>query len=137
MEWILHDFKISTEKDLLSVKEIHEFLTRNHGAVSRAAEEIEKSIENSLCFGMYCNGRQVGFARVISDFTTVYFLSDFFIMEEFRGKGLGKWMLECITGYSELKNLIGFLATRNAHGLYRKYGFRSLRDPRIMMLKVP
>jgi len=137
MEWILHDFTISTEKCLLSVKEIHEFLTRNHGAASRTHAEIEKSIENSLCFGMYRKGKQVGFARIISDFTTVYFLSDFFILEEFRGKGLGKWMLECITGYTELKNLIGFLATRNAHGLYRKYGFRSLRDPRIMMLKVP
>lgn len=137
MEWIHDDYFISTDKNLLSLESVYDFLSRSFHTASRSYTEIEKSIENSMCFGMYHRGRQIGFARVVSDLSTVYLLSDVFVAEEYRGKGLGKWLLECITNCHELKNLIGFLATRNAQGLYRKYGFRTLDNPKIMMLRLP
>jgi GNAT superfamily N-acetyltransferase len=137
MEWIHNDYFISTDKNLLSLESVYDFLSRSFHSGSRSYTEIEKSIENSICFGMYHRGRQIGFARVVSDLSTVYLLSDVFVAEEYRGKGLGKWLLECITNCHELKNLIGFLATRNAQGLYRKYGFRTLDNPKIMMLRLP
>lgn len=137
MEWIHNDYFISTDKNLLSLESVYDFLSRSFHSGSRSYTEIEKSIENSICFGMYHRGRQIGFARVVSDLSTVYLLSDVFVAEEYRGKGLGKWLLECITNCHELKDLIGFLATRNAQGLYRKYGFRTLDNPKIMMLRLP
>ena len=137
MEWIRDDYFISTDKNLLSVPTVHDFLSRSFRSTSRPLSEVARSIENSMCFGMYHRGRQIGFARVVSDLATVYMLSDVFVVEEYRGKGLGKWLLECITKMPELKDLIGFLATRNAQGLYKKYGFRTLENPRIMMLRVP
>ncbi len=137
MEWIFKDYLISTDKSLISVESVYDFLSRSFRSSSRTYAEVAKSIENSVCFGLYHQGRQIGFARIVSDLSTVYMLSDVFIIEEYRGKGLGKWMMECITNYPELKNLVGFLATKNAHGLYKKYGFRSLDNPRIMMLRLP
>ena len=112
------------------------FLSRSFRSSSRSYEEVEKSIENSLCFGLYQDRRQIGFARIISDLSTVYLLADVFVLEEHRGSG--KWLLECITALPDLKNLIGFLATkRDAQGLYKKYGFRTLDNPKIMMLRIP
>ncbi|MFB3925912.1 MAG: GNAT family N-acetyltransferase [Syntrophales bacterium] len=137
MEWIRDDYLVSTDKKMLSTDAVFEFMSRSYRSASRSYREVEKSIENSICYGMYHHGRQIGFARVVSDLSTVYFLSDVFVIEEYRGKGLGKWLLECITNTPDLKNLIGFLATRNAQGLYRKYGFKTLNNPRIMMLRLP
>lgn len=137
MEWFLDDYMVSTDKCLLSVPAVFDFLSRSFRSSSRSYEEVEKSIENSLCFGLYQDRRQIGFARIISDLSTVYLLADVFVLEEHRGKGLGKWLLECITTLPDLKNLIGFLATKNAQGLYKKYGFRTLDNPKIMMLRIP
>jgi GNAT superfamily N-acetyltransferase len=137
MEWTLGDYFISTDKMLLSLSSIQDFLSRSFPSGSRSSTEVAKSVENSICFGMYHHGRQIGFARAVSDLSTVYLLSDVFVVKEYRGKGLGKWLLECITNSPELKNLIGFLATKNAQGLYKKYGFRTLDNPKIMMLRLP
>ncbi len=137
LEWLLNDYMISTDKNLISAPAVYEFLSRSFRSASRPYSEIVKSIENSICYGLYHLGRQIGFARVVSDLSTIYMLSDVFILEEYRGRGLGKWLIECVTSTPDLQNLIGFLATRNAQGLYRKYGFRNLDNPKIMMLKLP
>ena len=137
MEWQSSDFKISTEKSEISTDFVYGCLRSSVRASGREYDEVKRSIENSLCFGLFHKGRQIGFARIVSDLSTIYMLSDVFILEKYRGRGLGKWLMECIVNSPELKNLIGLLATKNAQGLYRKYGFRSPNDPRMMMLRIP
>ncbi|MEN6466052.1 MAG: GNAT family N-acetyltransferase [Syntrophaceae bacterium] len=137
MEWQFSEFRISTDKREISPEFVYNYLRRSYQSKSRNYEEIRKSIENSLCFGLFHGERQIGFARIVSDLSTIYMLSDVFIVESYRGRGLGKWLMECIVNSPELKNLIGLLATKNAQGLYRKYGFRSPNDPRMMMLRIP
>lgn len=137
MEWKSSEFRISTDKDEISAEFVYNYLRRSYQSKSRNYQEIRKSIANSICFGLFHGSRQIGFARIVSDLSTIYMLSDVFILENYRGRGLGKWLMECIVNSPELKNLIGLLATKNAQGLYRKYGFRSPNDPRMMMLRIP
>jgi GNAT superfamily N-acetyltransferase len=137
MEWRLSEFRISTDKEEVSADFVYNYLRRSYQSKSRNYQEIRKSIENSMCYGLFHGSKQIGFARIVSDLATIYMLSDVFIIEEYRGRGLGKWLMECIVNSPELKNLIGLLATKNAQGLYRKYGFRSPHDPRMMMLRIP
>ncbi len=137
MQWQFSEFRISTDKDEISADFVYNYLRRSYQSKSRNYQEIRKSIENSLCFGLFHGAKQIGFARIVSDLATIYMLSDVFILESYRGRGLGKWLMECIVNSPELKNLIGLLATKNAQGLYRKYGFRSPNDPRMMMLRIP
>lgn len=137
MEWQFSEFRISTDKSEISADFIYNYLRRTYQSKSRNYQEIRKSIENSLCYGLFHGEKQIGFARIVSDLSTIYMLSDVFILESYRGRGLGKWLMECIVNSPELKNLIGLLATKNAQGLYRKYGFRSPNDPRMMMLRIP
>jgi len=137
MEWQFSEFRISTDKNEISAEFIYNYLRRTYQSKSRNYQEIRKSIENSLCYGLFHGAKQIGFARIVSDLSTIYMLSDVFILESYRGRGLGKWLMECIVNSPELKNLIGLLATKNAQGLYRKYGFRSPNDPRMMMLRIP
>lgn len=137
MQWQFSEFRISTDKDEISADFVYNYLRRSYQSKSRNYQEIHKSIENSLCYGLFHGDKQIGFARIVSDLSTIYMLSDVFIVEEYRGRGLGKWLMECIVNSPELKNLIGLLATKNAQGLYRKYGFRSPNDPRMMMLRIP
>jgi GNAT superfamily N-acetyltransferase len=95
---------------------------------------VDRSIENSLCFGVYAGQEQVGFARVITDFTTFAYLGDVFILEGSRGKGLAVWLMEVIMGHPSLQNLRRWmLATRDAHGLYEKFGWRPLANPERIM----
>jgi len=127
---------LSTDKDLLSLDVIFGYLSRSYWAAERPREVVKTSLENSLCIGVYApDGTQVGFARAVTDYATMYWLADVFILEEHRGKGLGKWMVENFLQVPELKNLSGILATRDAHGLYEKYGFKVPEDPKRMMRK--
>jgi GNAT superfamily N-acetyltransferase len=87
-------------------------------------ETIKKSIENSLCFGMYADSTQIGFARCVTDFATIYWLCDVIVDDRYRGQGLGNALIRFITERDTLKPLTGILATRDAHGLYEKYGFK-------------
>jgi GNAT superfamily N-acetyltransferase len=97
--------------------------------MGRSSELIERSIENSLCFGLFYKEHQIGFARVISDFATFAYLCDVFITEEFQGKGLGKWLMSVVMQYPDLQGLRRWmLATRDAHGLYRQYGFKEIEN---------
>jgi len=121
-----NDYLLSTNKNLLQTDVIHAFLAdKSYWAKDIPKSVVEKSIDASLCFGIYHNDEQVGFARVISDYATFAYLCDVFITDEHRGKGLSKWMMEKIMEHPDLQNLRRFtLGTRDAHELYRKFGFR-------------
>jgi len=134
MEWRKDDYTISCDPALLDMDVIYEFLTqRSYWAMDRPRAVLEKSIANSLCFGLYLGDKQVGFARAVSDFATVFWLADVFVLEEYRGQGLGVWLVECVINHPELQGVRGILATRDAHGLYEKFGFEYLENPRNVM----
>ena len=125
------DFLISTDTGLLDVPLIHDFLSnRSYWAMGRPLEVVRRSLDNSLCFGLYERGRQVGFARVVTDRATFAWLCDVFVLEAYRGRGLSKWLMECVVGHPALQGLRRvLLGTRDAHGLYERYGFTPLADP--------
>ncbi len=121
----------------MQIEVVHGYLARSYWAKNIPREIVERSIENSLCFGIYeapdaerPPERQVGFARVITDFATFAYVADVFVLEEARGKGLAQWLMEVIAGHPELQGLRRWtLATRDAHALYRKTGFAPLASP--------
>lgn len=130
MDFTKDDFLISTDPTRLDLQFIHRFLTQSYWAPKIPFEIVEKSVRNSLCFGVYHHDRQVGFARVVSDFATYAYLADVFIVEEYRARGLSKWLMECILQHPDLQGLRRWsLATRDAHELYRKFGFTELQKP--------
>jgi GNAT superfamily N-acetyltransferase len=130
------NFEISTDFTRMDAAAIHQFLTRSYWAEGIQESVVRRSIANSLCFGIFSSERQIGFARVVSDRATFSYLADVFIIDEFRGKGLAKWMMEVIVTHPELQGLrLWMLATRDAHELYRKYGFKELTSPTRFMVK--
>jgi GNAT superfamily N-acetyltransferase len=129
-EWQRGDFTISTDPARLDRDMIYEFLANSYWAAEIPRGFVERSIAHSLSFGVYHGDQQVGFARVISDRATFAYLADVFILEEFRGRGLSKWLMEAILEHPELQDLRRWLlATADAHGLYRQFGFTDLTDP--------
>jgi GNAT superfamily N-acetyltransferase len=113
---------------------VHGFLTRSYWARGVPPDVVQRSIENSLVFGVYGGDEQVGFARVVTDRATFAYLADVFVLEGHRGRGLGKWLMEVVLAHPELQGLRRWmLATADAHGLYRRYGFRELGKPQIFM----
>jgi GNAT superfamily N-acetyltransferase len=130
MEWTKDDFLISTDKEKIDALYVHQFLSKSYWAENIPLETIRRSIEGSLCFSVVYLNHQVGFARVITDEATFAYLADVFIDENFRGKGLSKWLMEVIISYPTLQGLRRFmLATRDAHGLYKQFGFEPMKNP--------
>ncbi|MGD8400641.1 MAG: GNAT family N-acetyltransferase [Bacillota bacterium] len=123
MQWWFGEFLISTDKALIAVDRLGELFAQTYWAKERSRATIAKSLENSLCIGIFHRDKMVGFARVVTDYATMYWLCDVIIDEAYRGRGLGKKLIECLTGLEELQGTFGILATRDAHGLYEKYGF--------------
>ena len=124
------EYTISTDKSRLDIEVIHRFLDSSYWAAGRSAETIRRSIENSLPFGVYKGSEQVGFARVITDYATFAWIADVFILETFQGQGLGKWLMEVIIAHPELQGFRRWvLATKDAHELYRRFGFTELKRP--------
>jgi GNAT superfamily N-acetyltransferase len=119
-------FLISTEQVRLDIDFITHSLNGTYWAKGRPREIIEASIRNSICFGVYENEtrKQVGFARVVTDQATFSWICDVFIEEKHRRKGLGKWLMECVTAHPCVKNSLSFLGTADAQGLYEKYGYK-------------
>lgn len=136
MEYKRDPFIISDDPAKLDLDAICDFLSRAYWAEKRPREVIEKSIRFSLNFGVYDGNRQVGFARVITDYATFAYLCDVFIHEEYRGHALGKWLMESILAHPNLQGLRRWsLATRDAHGLYKQFGFAELSNPASWMEK--
>jgi GNAT superfamily N-acetyltransferase len=124
------DFEISTDPARLDIDVIHNFLVTSYWANGRRRSVVERSIRNSLCFGVYLAGRQVAFARVVSDRAVFAYVMDVFVLPEFRGRGISKALMRSVLGHPDLQNLRVFLlATRDAHKLYAQFGFRSLASP--------
>ncbi|MEN6369140.1 MAG: GNAT family N-acetyltransferase [Thermotogota bacterium] len=123
---------ISTDKACLDVQLIHDFLSRSsYWARGRSLEQVRTSIENSLCFGAYEGRREVGFARVVTDYATFAWLCDVFVLEPHRGRGIGKRLVQAVVDHPTLRDLrLMILATRDAQGLYKEYGgFGAIEKP--------
>lgn len=132
-------FVISTDKRRLNLQMIFDFLShRSYWARGRTLDTISRSIENSLCFGVYDGDNQVGFARVVTDYATFGWVCDVFILESHRKMGLGKWLLQSILSHPQLKDIRRLLlATKDADELYRKYGgFEPLPETHRWMTRV-
>jgi len=132
------NYLISTDPALLDVDVICDFLTRAYWSQGRPRELTERALGNSLVFGLYDGSRQIGLARVISDYSIFAYLCDVFIHEDYRGQGLGKWLIKTILSYPDLSDIRRWvLVTNDAHGLYKQYGFTSIEDPEhwMQMLK--
>ena len=124
------EYLLSTDPSKLQVDMIHSYLSKeSYWALNIPKETVERSIKNSMPFGLYANGQQVGFARLVTDRTIFAYLADVFILPAFRGKGLSKWMIKSIQSHPELQGLRRWmLATRDAHGLYEQFGWTTLDE---------
>jgi len=128
--WVRDTFTVTCDPAKLDRGVIAEFLASSYWAKGIPRATVEKSLEGSLCFALLDGDRQVGFARVISDRATIAYLGDVFILPEYRGKGLAKWLMGCVMSHPDLQGLRRWmLATRDAHGLYEQFGFTPLKNP--------
>jgi GNAT superfamily N-acetyltransferase len=129
-QWQQGEFTVSTDPARLDLDVIHGYLSTSYWASGITRETLARAIAGSLPLGLYCNGRQIGFARVITDRATFAYLADVFVLESHRGRGLAQWMVHCALEHPELAGLRNWLlATRDAHELYRRCGYRPLRQP--------
>src|SRR5690606_24038215 len=129
-EWTRDSYTVTCDPARMDQDVIAGFLASSYWAPGIPAATVAKAVASSLCFALLQGQRQVGFARVISDYTTFAYLADVFVLPEHRGKGLSKWLVECVTGHPDLQGLRRWmLATRDAHGLYERFGFRPLKNP--------
>ncbi|HLM57592.1 MAG TPA: GNAT family N-acetyltransferase [Pyrinomonadaceae bacterium] len=131
MEWTKGDYTVSTDPARLDFAVIHRFISEeSYWGQGRSLEVVRRSVENSLPFGVYRGAEQVGFARVVTDYATFAWLADVFVVEEHRGRGLSKWLVEVILSHPELQGFRRWvLATKDAHELYRRFGFMDLKRP--------
>jgi len=134
-EWHRGEYTISTDPSRLDLAVIHEYLSGSaYWAMGRPLELVRRSIENSLPFGVYQGSAQIGFARVVTDYATFAWLADVFVLPEFRGQGIGKWLIGVIVEHPRLPGLRRWiLATKDAHGLYAQHGFKPLHAPERFM----
>jgi GNAT superfamily N-acetyltransferase len=129
-EWTRGEFTISTDPGRIDLDVVHGFLTTCYWAEGIPRDRVQKSIEHSLNFGLYHQGRQIGFARVITDHATFAYLGDVFVLEAFRGQGLARWLMEVVHAHPELQGFRRWvLLTRDAHALYRHVGYAPLASP--------
>ncbi len=127
---------INQDKQSLDLDTIAGFLSTAYWSEGRTRSMIKTTIDNSICFGMYADGKQIGFARVVSDHVVFAYLMDVFILPEYRGNGYGYKLMDHIINKSELKAVQNWmLATSDAHELYKKFGFKSLPNPHKIMSK--
>ena len=136
-EWKRGQYIISTDPRRLDLETIHGFLVRSYWAEGVPREVVARALEHSLCFGLFDAARQIGFARLITDRAVFALIADVFVLEPWRGQGLGKWLVETMAAAPELQGLRRWmLLTNDAHGLYRRVGFTALAHPERVMEKV-
>ena len=136
MEWQAGEFTISTDPARLDIGAVHAYLTRSYWAQGIPLETVRRSIDHSIPFGLYHGARLVGFARWITDRATFAYLGDVFVLEEFRGRGLGKWLVEAAASHPDVQGHRRWaLLTRDAHELYRRVGFTPLENSAAWMEK--
>jgi GNAT superfamily N-acetyltransferase len=130
-EWRRGAYTISTDQQRLDIELIHRYLsTSTYWATGRPLDVVRRSLAHSLCFGLYLDGVQVGFARVITDYATFAWIADVFVLDAHRGQGLGVWMMEVILAHPDLQGFRRWaLATKDAQELYRRFGFAELTRP--------
>ena len=135
----MSEFEITTERTRQDVDAIHAYLARSYWAEGVTRERVAKSVERSLCFGLFDGARQIGFARVVTDAATFAYLADVYVLEEYRGQGLGKRLIAAVRAHPDLADLRRFvLWTRDAHGLYEQFGFDRLgSQPGLMGIVQP
>jgi len=127
-------YEISTDRSRLDIALIHDYLRSSYWAQGIPRAVVERSIQHSLCFGVFLGGQQVGFARVITDFAAIAYVADVFVVPEHRGRGISKMLMRAILAHPELQGLRRILlATRDAHGLYAQFGFQPLAHPEHFM----
>lgn len=129
------DISISTDQSTLNIDFLHHYLSNSYWSPGISREKISTGIKNSLCFGLYKSGAQIGFARVITDYTRFAYLLDVFIADEYKGNGYGKLLIQHIMQHENLQVDKWMLGTRDAHRLYEKYGFTALKEPNRIMEK--
>lgn len=129
--WERGDYLISTDRSRLDVGLIHDFISNtSYWGQGRTLDVVERSLDNSLNFGLYNNNEQVGFARVVTDFATFAWIADVFVLPEHRGRGLSKWLMEVMLSHERLQGFRRWvLATKDAHSLYERSGFIALHRP--------
>jgi GNAT superfamily N-acetyltransferase len=133
----IDNFTISTEAARLDLEAVTDMLARAYWSHDRRRETVAHSLQNSLVFGLYDGTRQIGLARIVSDYATFAYLCDVFIHEDYRGRGLGKWLIKTVTNHPDLRNVRHWLlATRDAHGLYAQFGWIPVRAPEKWMERI-
>ena len=129
-EWARSGFTVSCDPSKFDFERLHGFLSSSYWSPEIPRETVEKAVANSLAFGLFGGERQIGLARVVTDYATYGYLADVFVSEGYRGQGLGKWLMECVMAHPALQGLRRFgLVTRDAQGLYQQFGFRELAKP--------
>jgi GNAT superfamily N-acetyltransferase len=128
--------EISTDAGRLDIDMIHGYLTTSYWGAGRTRESVERSLRHSLCFGAYRDGRQIGFGRVITDHTSFGWVADVFVLPEFQRQGVGKTLMRAMIEHPELQGTTLMLRTRDAHGLYRQYGFEEMPRPEESMWRL-
>ncbi|MBU2513984.1 GNAT family N-acetyltransferase [bacterium] len=137
MRWQKDKYLIDDDPSSINLEVVVELLRKSHWAKHRTADTVKRSILNSLCFGLYNGDSQIGFARVLTDYATYAIILDMIIAEEFRGKGLGNWLMEVVTNHFSINNTRQMLWTSTAQGLYEKSGFTQLGGKPVVMAKPP
>ncbi len=131
-----HGYLVSSDPALLDPAVIHGYLQRAYWSEGIPREVVARAMAHSLCVGAYRDGAQVGFARAISDYATFAYVADVFVLEEHQGRGVGTLIMRCLTTHPDLQGLRRWLLlTRDAHALYRKFGFGAHPDPNRVMIK--
>ena len=129
--------EISTDKNKLQIDVIHQFLTTTYWAKGRTFEEVKKTIDNCLCFGVYIGEKQIGFARIATDYTVFAYLMDVFILPEYRGNGYSKVLMKFVLENPQLKSCkVWMLKTSDAHSLYSQFGYTELKHPEKVMERI-
>ncbi|MFC3746566.1 GNAT family N-acetyltransferase [Paenibacillus sp. GCM10012306] len=128
MEYPFKEYVISDDQQRIHVPTVIDFVTTSYWGNKRSPEKIKKSIQNSFCYGVYDEDKMIAFARLITDGATTYYLCDVFVLEDYRGQGFSKKLIEVITNSPDFEWMSGVLATKDAHGLYNQYGFEIEND---------